>query len=729
MDAIFLRLLNMSITACYVILAVIPIRLLLRKAPRIFSYILWAAVLFRLTLPFSFASVFSLVRISTQPVPEDIMFATSPQIQSGIPVVDHAVNNSLPAPVTMGASINPIQVWIFLGEILWLAGVVLLLGYSVVAFVRLHRKLRYANHRESNIYELAGGGAPFVFGIWKPKIYLPEGISEEEQNYILKHEQTHIKRLDHFIKPFAFLVLCVHWFNPLVWVAFFLMSADMELSCDESVLKQMGGEIKKDYSSTLLSLSTGKRIVGGCPLAFGEDNIKGRIKNILNYKKPTLWVIIIAVLIVAAACIGLISDPKDSDSQEVGQQGGSNPYSSVYKDGLTVKEYAEQYVQSQIVGFEPIKDVIGYQIVDSKITKLERLDRFDNLLNYPVELWSIEYRLKPDTDISKLQLGAGMNVIDGWITEDSSSGKPLLLFTYENSVRRFWGAIDTEPGGGDQIEGNGRTIAGREALVRRFFEDWDISPHETYGGKHIMVKFPLSTGETCQLLLSQPATKGAAGIWCVERWMDGNGNVYYNTPETDGTALDYYKQLQERCDKGQNPRLLKPLNVALDYINNVLGQTQVLPGQLDPQYKATAEDFEETPTSRYFGFVSEFEEFYHGNFSLQLNPAEWIETGKSGKPRKVSTDQDRLPDGACIYTPSKYPLSFQAIDATRIYLIDSTNPNGGSNLKKVTPEEFKDYLIKTSDSKSSLFRILTKDGYVQEIEEQYLPPEQLVCMP
>ena len=693
MNAIFLRLLNMSITACYVILAVILLRLLLRKAPRIFSYILWAAVLFRLVFPFSFASMFSLVRISTQSVPEDIMFSASPQIQSGIAVIDHAVNRSLPAPVAMDASINPMQLWIFLGEILWLAGVVLLLGYSVFTFARLHRKLRYASHIDSNIYELAGVGAPFVFGIWKPKIYLPEGIYQKERSYILKHEQTHIKRLDHVIKPFAYLVLCLHWFNPLVWVAFFLMSADMELSCDESVLKEMGAEIKKEYSSTLLSLSTGKRILGGCPLAFGEDNIKGRIKNILNYKKPTLWVIIITVPIVVTVCIGLISDPKDSGVQGGESPGASNPYSTVYEDGLTVEDYAEQYVRIHIAGLEPIKDVIGYQIVDSKITKLERLDRFENLLDYPVELWRIEYRLKPDVDdISKLQLGVGMNVIDGWITEDSSSGKPLLLFTYENSVRRFWGAIDTDVGGG--MGGYGHTLVGRESLVREFFEARELLPHETYEGKHIMVKFPLSTGETCQLLLSQPVTKGTAGIWCVERWMDGSGMVYYDTPETDGTALDYYRQLQKQCDKGQNPQLLKPLNVALDYINNTLGQTQVLPGQLAPEYNSTAEDFEETPVSHYIGFVSEFEEFYPGNYSLDLNPAEY-----------------------------KYPLSLQVIEETRIYLIDPLNPKDGLNLKEVTPEEFKDYLNKTASSKPPLFRIMTKDGYVQEVEEQYTTSE------
>ncbi len=688
MDAIFLRLLNMSITSCYVILAVILIRLTLRKAPRIFSYILWAAVLFRLSIPFSFTSVFSLVRISTEPVPEDIMVAANPQIQSGIAVIDHAVNSSLPAPVTVGTSINPMQVWIFLGEILWLSGMVLLLGYSIFMFARLHRKLRYASHSEANIYELAGGGAPFVFGIWNPKIYLPQGVSEVERNYILKHEQTHLKRFDHIIKLLASLVLCVHWFNPLVWIAFFLMSTDMELSCDESVLKQMGGDIKKDYSSTLLSLSTGRRIIGGHPLAFGEGNIKGRIKNILNYKRPALWVIVIAFLIVAAVCIGLISDPRNIALQDVGSQ-GENRYHSAFEDGLTVEDYAEQYVQTKIAGLDRVKDVIGYQIVDSKITKLERLDRFEKLLDYPVELWRIEYRLKPDVDISKVQLGDGMKVVDGWITEDSSSGKPLMLFAYENSVRRFLDVIKT----GDNVRGNADTVAGRETLLREWFEGRELLRPETYEGDHIMVKFPLSTGETCQLLLSQPVTKGVAGIWCVERWMDGNGMIYYNTPKTDGTALDYYRRLQEQCDKGQTAQRLKPLNVALDYINNDLGQNWVLPGQLEPQYNATAEDFQETPVSRYIGFVSEFEEFYPGNYSFNFYREE------SGE----------------------YPLSFQAIDEIRIYLTDSESPKDGLNYKEVTPAEFNDYLTKTSNSKLPLFQILTKDGYVQEIEEQYLP--------
>ena len=546
METLFLKILNMNITACYVILFVIVVRLLIKRAPGIFSYILWAVVFFRLMFPFSFESIYSLVPVNAQPVPENIIYADNPQIQSGIAVIDQAVNRSLPAPVTLGASMNPIQFWIGLGTAIWLAGMAVLLSYSIFTAVKLHRKLKHTVHLKDNIYEFAGGATPFVFGIFGPKIYMPAGISDPERSYILAHEQTHIKRFDYIIKPLAFLVLCIHWFNPLVWISFFLMGEDMELSCDESVLKQMGGDIKKDYSSSLLSLAAGKRIVGGCPLAFGENNIKRRIKNILNYRKPAFWAVIAAAAVVSAVIIGLMSDPQSKK--------------------LTAEDYADQFVRNKIAVYEN-NGQSGYRIVDSRITRFERLDRYENMLGYPVEIWSIEYRLKPD-DISKVMLSGGMNEIDGWITEDSSMGKPLLLFSYQDTTPRYLGCIYT----GDGVNGSADTVPGRETLVRVFLEGQGSLPHETYGGEHLVVKFPMSTGETCQLLLSQPVKEGDSGIWCVERWMDGNGTVYYDTPETSGLAADYYRELQEQCDNGHKPWLLDPLEVSRDYIANKLGQ-------------------------------------------------------------------------------------------------------------------------------------------------------------
>jgi len=695
----FLELLNRSITACYVILVVIVIRLLLRKAPRIFSYLLWTAVLFRLVFPFSFESVFSLVRISTQTVPANIMYAENPQIQSGITAVDQTVNHSLPAPEVVGASINPIQIWIGLGEIIWLAGVALLLTYSVFTFVRLHRKLEYASHIEDNIYEFAGSRMPFVFGILNPKIYLPDNISKAERSYILKHEQTHIKRFDHIIKLFAFLVLCIHWFNPLVWAAFFFMSEDMELSCDESVLKQLGGDIKKDYSTSLLALSVGKPIIGGCPLAFGENNTKSRIKNILNYKKPAFLVVIAAVIIVAAACIGLISDPPDKK--------------------LTVEDYAERFVREEIAYYETAGRA-DFKIVDSQITGLERLDRFEGMLGYPVEIWRIEYRWKPD-DIEKAALFMGnvnidaewiLSDADGWILEDDSMGFSALVFSYEEPEPRYLGNIFNNDG----VNGNPDTVSGRETLLRVFLEGQGVLPHETYEGEHIVVKFPISTGETCQLLLSQPAGEDDSGIWCVERWMDGNGTVYYDTPETDGTALDYYRELQAQCDNGQNLWHLDPLEVSKNYINNVLGQYVTL-ADLKPQYNADTKDFEETPVSSHIGFVSKFETGKPDRFSFHLDPVEWLILKDGERLKELNVNPDDLPNGYYIYNPNSYPMFFQGTGETRFRIID---PEEGIRHKDVTMGEFKDYLEEFTDF-TPPFRIVTKDGYVQSVEEQYVP--------
>ena len=309
MDKLFLQIINMSITSSYVILFVIVIRLLLKKFPKIFSYALWFIVLFRLIFPFSIKGFFSLIPVNTS-VPMDIAYASKPEINSGIAAIDNSVNNILPHAIP-AASVNPMQIWLAIGEVIWLTGIFVLLVYSILTTLRLYKVLREATYITDNIYEMDKFKTPFVFGIIKPKIYLRANLSETERKYITLHEQTHIKRYDHVIKLISFLVTCVHWFNPLVWIAFLLMSEDMELSCDESVIKKMGSNIKRDYSSSLLSLSTGGKIIGGCPIAFGENNTKGRIKNVLNYKKPKIWVIAVAVVIIIILASGLLTNPLD----------------------------------------------------------------------------------------------------------------------------------------------------------------------------------------------------------------------------------------------------------------------------------------------------------------------------------------------------------------------------------------------------------------------------------
>ncbi|HHX60695.1 MAG TPA: hypothetical protein GX707_08280 [Epulopiscium sp.] len=309
MEKIFLQIINMSMTASYVILFVILLRLFLKKVPKIYSYSLWIIVLVRLLVPFSFSSALSMIPMNTKAVPTDIVYAPTPEIHSGIALVDRVVNNSLPIPV-VGASVNPIQIWILIGQLLWLIGIAVLLIYSIINTRKLTKRLRSAKYFRENIYEVNHIETPFVFGLLRPKIYIPFGLSEVEQSYIIKHEETHIKRYDHIIKFVSFIAASIHWFNPLVWVAFLLMGKDMELACDEKVISEMGNEIKKDYSHFLLSLSSSKKMMGGSPLAFGGENTKGRIKNILNYKKPRFWATLVGIVVIVVAVIGLLSNPK-----------------------------------------------------------------------------------------------------------------------------------------------------------------------------------------------------------------------------------------------------------------------------------------------------------------------------------------------------------------------------------------------------------------------------------
>lgn len=307
MSELFLSVLNMSITASYVILFVILIRFFLKRAPKIISYLLWGVVAFRLMIPFSFESAFSLLPQKATPIPQISMNEQGQQmINSGI---ESFVEESFPTS-TIVESVSPLQLYIQIGAYIWILGMVLLLMYSLVTMFLLKRQLKEAQLIEQNIYEAKNLQTPFVIGIMRPRIFLPAGLSGEERSYIVLHEQIHIRRKDHLIKALAFLLLTVHWFNPFVWIAFLLMSMDMEFSCDERVLKTMNTDIKKPYATSLLTLATRRQILNGSPLAFGEGNVKVRIKNVLNYKKPKFWVILLSICIVLAVGIGLMSNPK-----------------------------------------------------------------------------------------------------------------------------------------------------------------------------------------------------------------------------------------------------------------------------------------------------------------------------------------------------------------------------------------------------------------------------------
>lgn len=696
MDKLFLEIINMSITSSYVILFIIGIRFFLEKLPKIYSYSLWSVVLLRLTIPFSFQSIFSLIRINTKVIPKDIVYTGLPQINSGITAIDRAVNNSLPSPV-IGASVNPMQIWIGLGQGIWILGLIGLTIYSIVTTMKLSRKLKSAVQIEDNIYENTIIKTPFVFGLVNPKIYLPKNLLKIEKQYIIKHEQTHINRKDHIIKFIAFIVVSIHWFNPLVWLSFFLMTEDMELSCDEKVIKELGSGIKKDYSNSLLSLSAGRRIIGGSPIAFGENNTKARIKNILNYKKPQFWVSIIAIIVIVIVGVGLLSNPKEDIT--------STPD---IIESMTVKDYAEEFVEDMIKSYENIDGHGGgFKIIESKITSLEIVASFDHILSTPVELWSIEYRLKPE-DVN-VMIAGGMEVIDGWLTENGGMGKPLLAFTYEGNITKYLGPVYT-------AEFNMTSLAGQETAIRMMLESKGLLPNETYKGNYVVIKFPSSSGDTCQLLLSQPVVQGSKGIWAVERWMDGNGTVYYEYPQTDIKIKDYYKDLQAQFDEGILS-LGNPMDVGYDFIRNGLGQIWVKKRELIVINPANLDDFLETPVSHYVGYITKFElddKIIHIDRVEFLNYlSDWEDMVRL---KEINIDPESLDSRFYIYNPTSFPESLYLQEKTEYYLINQEN-NGIQEM--VTKHDFYKYLQNTNND--PLFNIYTKDGHILFIAEQILP--------
>ena len=311
MENIFLKILNISITASWLVLAVLLMRLLLRKAPRYVTVIMWALVGIRLLLPFTFESALSLIP-NTEPVPPEILYESTPEIHTGIDAFNNVVNPVIsesfaPAP---GASVNPLQVITYLAGWIWVIGMAAMAIYSLISCLRIRRKLREAIPLRDNIYLCDRIDTPFIFGLFRPKIYLPSNMVGADIPLVLAHEQAHLKRRDHLWKPLGFLLLTVYWFNPLMWVAYILLCRDIETACDEKVLKTMGEEIKKPYSQALIHCSVPRKMIAACPLAFGEVSVKSRIKKVLNYKKPAFWLLLAAVVACIALSVCFLTNPR-----------------------------------------------------------------------------------------------------------------------------------------------------------------------------------------------------------------------------------------------------------------------------------------------------------------------------------------------------------------------------------------------------------------------------------
>ena len=317
MAAVFLKLLNLSISASWLVLAVLVLRLISKRSPKWVNVLLWGIVALRLVLPFSIESALSLIPSAETVSPAAVQFDPAPTITSGVSIIDNAVNPSLSEhfAAVPTASVNPLYVWTEIAGWVWLIGLGAMLLYALVSYLRLRRRVSVSLPIRDRIYLCDAISSPFILGVVKPHIYLPSGLDEVQRQNVLAHEQAHLARRDHWWKPLGFALLAVYWFNPVLWLAYTLLCRDIELACDEKVIRDMDVAAKKAYSIALLSCSTHRNQISACPLAFGEVGVKERVRNALHYKKPAFWVVAasVAVCVVVAVCF-LTDPPTDTDA-------------------------------------------------------------------------------------------------------------------------------------------------------------------------------------------------------------------------------------------------------------------------------------------------------------------------------------------------------------------------------------------------------------------------------
>ena len=310
MAEVFLDVVNMSLTASWLIAVIIVLRILLKKAPKWLMPVLWGVAGLRLIIPFSLESNLSLIP-NAKPLPEEMLNENTFLVYSGVPVIDEPVNRFLAGREVEAASEKMTgqgHLMTVLG-IVWVIGVCVMLLYALFSYIRLKSQVRASIRYEGNVWLSDQISSPFILGVIRPKIFLPIGLDSENERYVLAHERAHLKRLDHIIKPIGFVVLCVYWFNPLVWVAYILLCKDIELACDEKVIAGYEFGEKKAYAAALLDCSMHRRMVMACPLAFGEVGVKERVKSVLNYKKPAFWIIIIALVVCAVTGVCFLTNP------------------------------------------------------------------------------------------------------------------------------------------------------------------------------------------------------------------------------------------------------------------------------------------------------------------------------------------------------------------------------------------------------------------------------------
>lgn len=354
MSEVFLKVVNMSISASWLVLAVLVLRLVLKKAPKWTSVLLWGFVAFRLVCPFSIESTFSLIP-SAETISEQVIAGPCFDVQTGIPQIDVPVNDYLGDRYYEGVTVPTNYGFhvITVLTIVWWAGIAAMLLYTATSYFQLRRKVDTAVLLRNNIYQSEIVDSPFVPGIVKPKIYLPFRLDTKNLELVVAHEEAHIRRKDHWWKPLGFALLAFYWFNPLMWLVYILLCRDIELACDEKVIKEMDNENRADYTQALVACSVNRRRIAACPLAFGEVGVKDRVKSVMNYKKPAFWIIVAAIISCVVVAVCFLTNPKTSANNQVSlPQDIQNPNASLF--AAMVSEVHDTYLLVAPEGGSPL---------------------------------------------------------------------------------------------------------------------------------------------------------------------------------------------------------------------------------------------------------------------------------------------------------------------------------------------------------------------------------------
>lgn len=693
-------LLDLSLKGSLVIGIILVLRLALKKAPKIFSYSLWAIAFVSLILPFSIKSPLAFTNF----LPKDLVIKNEVETRDNfIKVQEPQGENNFIAKTSDRKenfqSISPSENARALGNsstnsknlakeeiyfYIWLSGVSILVITSALSTFKLKKKLKYSKQVDDNVYENDRVPTAFVFGLIKPKIYLPRGLSPEEEKYIKKHEQVHIERLDHLWKFLAFVITIVHFFNPLVWLAYYLMGLDMELSCDEKVIKDLGHGIKKDYSQSLLAFSTGRKILTASPLAFGENNTKTRIKNILAYKKPKKIVLAICFILIALVAVGCLTDKNEKESLPSDENKTTSE--EVKVENKTAADYAQAYIDEQINNFS------GVQIYASQVDEFKKLADFKNISGKDFQVYLLKYSLQfaKDQDLKNYDGFIGTADSDNWLRDVNDNN--YMVFQVSDSGLTYIDTVFQGEFNPDLSEGQ------RKNALREILERKNIIPRETYASDHYVGSYLDFVGRAGKVLLSQGDQDG---LWLVERWIDENGNIYY----ADNKSL-----------AGDEEWRRDPEKVALDFINSMT-TVKLSSDKIQVEKLENLDDFYKLPESIYHGYIEEIKTDQEDMSDLiHVTLVEWLTQDDEERAKALGLDiNEDMPSGFYV-NKTQILETFFLDEDTKYYIGDYITSSQADPF--VSKKVFIDYV---KANKDVLFEIYSIGGKTIKIQEAYLP--------